>query len=67
MVPPTLGLPGSVEATPVGNDFESVREDCLRRRMLYEDPEFPAADKSVYFSRHPPYRFEWLRPGVSIL
>ncbi|XP_064621710.1 calpain-9-like isoform X2 [Lineus longissimus] len=63
LVPPTLGLSGSVEAPPVGNDFEGVRLDCLRRRMLYEDPEFPAADKSIYFSRHPPNRFEWLRPG----
>ena len=48
-----------------GSDFDSVRRECLRRNILYEDPDFPANDRSLYFSRHPPYRFEWLRPGVS--
>jgi calpain len=30
---------------------------------LFEDPEFPAADSSLFFSKRPPKRVEWLRPG----
>jgi calpain, invertebrate len=29
---------------------------------LFEDPEFPAEDKSLFFSRRPDRRCEWLRP-----
>ncbi|VDN41149.1 unnamed protein product, partial [Gongylonema pulchrum] len=32
---------------------------------LFEDPEFPAADSSLFYSRRPPKYVEWLRPGVS--
>lgn len=32
---------------------------------MFEDPDFPANDTSLYYSRTPPYRFEWKRPAVS--
>lgn len=54
-------LLGRLEGGPV--DFESLRQDCLRKNVLYEDPYFPANDKSLYYSRYPPYKFEWLRPA----
>ena len=31
---------------------------------LFEDPEFPATDKSMYFSQRPPTGVRWLRPKV---
>jgi hypothetical protein len=39
---------------------------CLRRSILYEDPDFPAKDSSIYYSRTLPYRIEWKRPYVSL-
>lgn len=64
--------PGKDTSTPVrltGNspsDFESKRVQCLRKRTLFEDPDFLASDSSLYYSRDPPYRFEWKRPSVSV-
>lgn len=46
------------------SDFERLRQQCLRNRKLYEDTNFLAAVSSLYFSRQPPYRFEWKRPAV---
>ncbi len=51
---------------PTTKDFDVLKTDCLKRRILYEDAEFPAVDTSLYYSRHPPYMFEWMRPPVSI-
>lgn len=31
---------------------------------LFEDPEFPAEDSSMYFSTRPPNGIRWLRPKV---
>uniref|UniRef100_A0A1I7YWG2 Calpain catalytic domain-containing protein n=1 Tax=Steinernema glaseri TaxID=37863 RepID=A0A1I7YWG2_9BILA len=44
-------------------DFYGERDRCLQERRLFEDPEFPANDSSLYFSRRPPKRVTWLRPG----
>lgn len=44
-------------------DFYAERDRCLKDAKLYEDPEFPAADSSLFFSRRPPKQVEWLRPG----
>ena len=64
---PGPASPKSLSAVGDGSlDFDAIRQDCLQKRTLYEDPYFPATDKSLYYSRFPPYRFEWLRPSVSI-
>ncbi len=47
-----------------GQEFNDLREACLRRRELFEDPDFPATDSSLFFSKRPPVRIQWLRPGV---
>lgn len=39
--------------------------DVLQSNTLFEDPEFPADDSSLFYSRRPPKYVEWLRPGVS--
>ncbi|KAI1727282.1 calpain family cysteine protease domain-containing protein [Ditylenchus destructor] len=44
-------------------NFYTLREQCLMERRLFEDPEFPASDRSLYYSKRPTKRMEWLRPG----
>uniref|UniRef100_A0A915PM08 Calpain catalytic domain-containing protein n=1 Tax=Setaria digitata TaxID=48799 RepID=A0A915PM08_9BILA len=46
-----------------GLDFYEERDRCLQSNTLFEDPEFPAADSSLFYSRRPPKYIEWLRPG----
>lgn len=43
-------------------DFESLRDACLEEGRLFEDPDFPAIDQSIFFSKRPPKPFEWKRP-----
>lgn len=43
-------------------DFHTIRNDCLANGVLFEDPEFPASDKSLLYSRRPDRHIEWLRP-----
>uniref|UniRef100_A0A0K8T1H6 Calpain catalytic domain-containing protein n=1 Tax=Lygus hesperus TaxID=30085 RepID=A0A0K8T1H6_LYGHE len=43
-------------------DFHKIREGLLGRGGLFEDPEFPATDSSLFFSQTPSRRFEWKRP-----
>ena len=49
------------------SNFDNIRSECLRRGTLFEDPNFLANDSSVYYSRAPPFRIEWKRPGVCML
>jgi len=48
-------------------DYEKIRSKCLENGELFEDPEFPAEDPSVFFSRSERRSFQWLRPHVSII
>nr|AAT77811.1 calpain B [Gecarcinus lateralis] len=43
-------------------DFYELRQQCLDNGTLFEDPDFPAEDTSIFFSRSPPKPFEWKRP-----
>ncbi|XP_012522095.2 calpain-B isoform X6 [Monomorium pharaonis] len=43
-------------------DFNRLRRECLETGRLFEDPEFPANDSSLYFSRRPDRYIEWRRP-----
>ncbi|XP_037073401.1 calpain-B-like [Pollicipes pollicipes] len=43
-------------------DFDKLRAQCRRSGRLFEDPEFPASDCSIFFSRTPPRPFQWKRP-----
>jgi len=45
--------------------FEEIRDECLRRKILFEDPEFPANNDSLFFQQQPPAKLEWKRPRVS--
>uniref|UniRef100_A0A0N5CM46 Calpain catalytic domain-containing protein n=1 Tax=Thelazia callipaeda TaxID=103827 RepID=A0A0N5CM46_THECL len=44
-------------------DFYEERDRCLKTNTLFEDPEFPANDSSLFYSRKPPKYVKWLRPG----
>uniref|UniRef100_A0A9J2PHU4 Calpain catalytic domain-containing protein n=1 Tax=Ascaris lumbricoides TaxID=6252 RepID=A0A9J2PHU4_ASCLU len=56
-VSPTPGLPS------FQLDFYRERDRCLQNRVLFEDPEFPATDTSLFYSKPCPHQIEWLRPG----
>uniref|UniRef100_A0A1V1FIW2 Putative calpain 3 n=1 Tax=Reticulitermes speratus TaxID=60591 RepID=A0A1V1FIW2_9NEOP len=43
-------------------DYERIRRSCLKRGELWEDPEFPATQASVFYHQTPPFQFVWKRP-----
>uniref|UniRef100_A0AAQ5YBL0 Calpain 9 n=1 Tax=Amphiprion ocellaris TaxID=80972 RepID=A0AAQ5YBL0_AMPOC len=45
-----------------GRSFEELRHECLQNGVLFEDPDFPAADSSLYYSQSVPVNIEWKRP-----
>ncbi|KAK3800960.1 hypothetical protein RRG08_001208 [Elysia crispata] len=49
----------------VGLHFQKandLKRKCQETGALFEDPEFPCVDSSIFFSRQPPRPFEWKRP-----
>lgn len=48
-----------------GKSFEQLRSECLQKGVLFEDPDFPATDSSLYYSQSVPVNIEWKRPTVS--
>lgn len=48
----------------LGQNYESLRHDCLQRRKLFCDDTFPADDGSIskLDSKKKPYEILWLRP-----
>ncbi|WKX98459.1 hypothetical protein Q1695_013832 [Nippostrongylus brasiliensis] len=59
------GGPSPIQPVPAHDplDFYAERDKCLAEKRLFEDPHFPADDSSLFYSRSPPKRVEWLRPG----
>ena len=45
--------------------YSSIRGDCLKKGELFEDPEFPANNKSLFYSKVD-NEVEWKRPKVSV-
>ncbi|XP_038160784.1 calpain-9 [Cyprinodon tularosa] len=45
-----------------GKSFEQLRRECLQKGVLFEDPDFPATDASLFFSQSVPVQIEWKRP-----
>ncbi|TKR77528.1 hypothetical protein L596_018482 [Steinernema carpocapsae] len=65
-VPPSPGprpQPPSKRRKEEALDFYNERDRCLQEKKLFEDPEFPAEDSSLYYSKRPPKRVTWMRPG----
>ncbi|XP_030071105.1 calpain-3 isoform X2 [Microcaecilia unicolor] len=42
--------------------FEKLHKKCLERKILFEDPDFPTNDTSLFYSQHFPIKFQWKRP-----
>uniref|UniRef100_A0A8C0AZB5 Calpain 9 n=1 Tax=Buteo japonicus TaxID=224669 RepID=A0A8C0AZB5_9AVES len=62
--PRPSALPGAARAThSSGKAFEELKQECLSRGVLFEDPDFPACNSSLFFSEKPPVPFIWKRPG----
>lgn len=54
----------------LGQDYESLRAQCLQNRTLFEDQLFPATGTSLGFNELGPrssktYGVRWMRPTVS--
>ncbi|XP_067942211.1 calpain-9-like isoform X1 [Watersipora subatra] len=46
-----------------GKNYDDIKAQCLAKGALWEDDEFPATDRSLFYSRRPNKKFEWKRPG----
>ncbi|EGT56151.1 CBN-CLP-7 protein [Caenorhabditis brenneri] len=44
-------------------NFQQERQRCLDQRILFEDPQFPANDSSLYYKTRPDEPIIWKRPG----
>ncbi|XP_053702895.1 calpain-5-like [Synchiropus splendidus] len=43
--------------------YSELKSACIKDKKLFEDPEFPATNSSLYFRRAPPGVVRWKRPG----
>ncbi|NP_001230250.1 calpain-3b [Danio rerio] len=43
-------------------DFQELRDKYVRKKVLFEDPLFPAQDSSLFYSEKFPLKLEWKRP-----
>uniref|UniRef100_A0A8C4HIH6 Calpain 9 n=1 Tax=Dicentrarchus labrax TaxID=13489 RepID=A0A8C4HIH6_DICLA len=55
-------MPRSHNTQSDGKSFEQLRQECLQKGVLFEDPDFPATDSSLFFSQSVPVNIEWKRP-----
>ncbi|XP_070491582.1 calpain-A-like [Chironomus tepperi] len=45
-------------------DFYALHQQYIKSGKLFEDPEFPATDKSLFYTRQPVIKsYKWLRPS----
>ncbi|POI33827.1 hypothetical protein CIB84_002421 [Bambusicola thoracicus] len=42
--------------------YEELHKKCLENNILYEDPDFPPNETSLFYSQKVPIKFEWKRP-----
>lgn len=58
---------GSIQALDTqsdGKSFKQLRQECLQEGVLFEDPDFPATESSLFYSQSFPVQVEWKRPRV---
>lgn len=48
----------------MAGDYERIKNLCLKRGDLWEDPDFQAVQSSVFYHQTPPFTFVWKRPKV---
>lgn len=54
------GSGSKTRGTP--QDFSELKNRCLKKGILFQDPQFPCTDASIFYSRSPPRPFQWKRP-----
>nr|XP_056715401.1 calpain-6 [Euleptes europaea] len=42
--------------------YWELKQQCIEQKKLFEDPEFPASDASLFYSGPPPRKVDWKRP-----
>ncbi|XP_074458175.1 calpain-6 isoform X1 [Larus michahellis] len=42
--------------------YHELKRQCIQQRRLFEDPEFPASDESLFYQTAPSRKAEWKRP-----
>lgn len=47
------------------SEFEKIKRSLIKKGELFEDPDFPATQTSVFYHQTPPFQFVWKRPKVS--
>lgn len=47
-------------------NYSALKRACRRRKVLFEDPNFPATDNSLYYKGTPGPGVRWKRPKVSV-
>ncbi|XP_028904265.1 calpain-5 [Ornithorhynchus anatinus] len=45
-----------------GQRYATLKRDCLRKKVLFEDPQFPANDDSLYYKSSRMQGIKWKRP-----
>ena len=48
-----------------GKTYAEIKQQCLAEGRLFEDPDFPAQNSSIFYSEMPARSFVWKRPPVS--
>ncbi|PRD28236.1 UNVERIFIED_CONTAM: CalpC [Trichonephila clavipes] len=44
------------------SEFEKIKRSHIKKGELFEDPDFPATQASVFYHQKPPFQFAWKRP-----
>uniref|UniRef100_A0A452SVL1 Uncharacterized protein n=1 Tax=Ursus americanus TaxID=9643 RepID=A0A452SVL1_URSAM len=47
-----------------GQSFEQLRQECAQKGVLFEDPDFPANNSSLFYSERPQIPFIRCTPTV---
>ncbi|KGL73760.1 Calpain-5 [Tinamus guttatus] len=42
--------------------YKELKGQCIEHGRLFEDPDFPASDESLFYTTAPPRKVEWKRP-----
>ncbi|CAG9115014.1 unnamed protein product [Plutella xylostella] len=58
-----LGAAPSPSTPKTYQDFKELRDECLADGRLFEDPEFPPTNRSLYYREPLDRPVTWLRPG----
>ncbi len=44
-------------------NYDDLKSECLKNGKLFEDPYFPAVDRSIFYNQPIPNGTKWARPN----